>query len=115
MFSNSNIKYNINDKSLKNIANIYNIFYPKNVKEVQQLVRYAKKFQLGVRVLDSEHSPRNAIFSKDTTCLYLNLDGEFRKIHSIDENSHHDHAIVSVGSGCNLGVNPKDKRSTRDN
>jgi D-arabinono-1,4-lactone oxidase len=92
-----------------------NIYFPKNVQEVQELVCHAKKNQYLIRAVGSAHSPSPAIFGEDKNVIKLCLDGELRQITQFDIAEAKDFARVRVGAGCYLGVNPKDHTSTLAN
>jgi hypothetical protein len=92
------------------------IYYPRTKSELQSLILHAMASKSPVRVAGAAHSARAAIFgAKNTGEMRINLSGDFRKIISITPDTSHDFAIVKVGAGCNLGVNPADHRSTLDN
>lgn len=101
--------------SLDGIHYENHIYYPRNIDEVQRLIKFAKTNNFTVRTMGSQHSPPDAIFGNDKNQLRINLDGELRKIHFIQEDDSKEFALVSVGAGCYLGINPKDKRSNLQN
>lgn len=91
------------------------IFFPINQSEVQTIIKFARTEHATVRVMGAHHSPAAAIFGRAKKQLCVHLDGTLKKIHFIREAETKDYAIVSVGAGCYLGVNPKDKYSTLQN
>ncbi|HEX2548387.1 MAG TPA: D-arabinono-1,4-lactone oxidase [Gammaproteobacteria bacterium] len=94
----------------KEIPNENNIHYPRNIDELKQIISYAKTHHLSVRAFGSEHSPPASIYSESKDQIKIILDDEFRKIHSFAEDQSKTFAITKVGAGCNLGVNPSDKK-----
>lgn len=92
------------------------IHYPKTKSELQSLIAHGMANQLPIRVVGAAHSTGGAIFGEENHDeIRINLDGDFRKVVSITPDKSNDFAMVTVGAGCNLGVNPEDPRSTLEN
>lgn len=91
------------------------IFYPQNVEEIQKIISLAIKNKYIVRTVGSAHSPASSIYGDENNVIKINLDGELRKIHSFNIDKSKTEAFVTVGAGCYLGINPKDKKSTLEN
>lgn len=103
-------------KGLESIPNQAGIFHPRSVAEVQTLINFAKLHHFQVRAIGSAHSPQPAIYNaKNTHEIRIILDGDLRKIDSIEPDASKEFATVTAGAGCNLGVNPADKTSTLQN
>lgn len=101
---------------LQHIPRKDGIFHPRSIGEVKELIDFARSNNCVIRTLGSQHSPTLAIYDeKNERQIKLILDGELRGIKSIEPNDSKDFATVSVGAGCYLGVNPRDKSSTKEN
>lgn len=106
------------DKKYKKLDGIRfekNIYYPSTKDEIQSLIKFAQSENATIRTMGAQHSPSDAIFGKNTNQLHISLDGDLKKIHSIQPDDSKKYAIVNVGAGCYLGVNPKDKNSNLKN
>jgi hypothetical protein len=103
-------------KGLENIPIQDSIFYPRTTQEVQALINFAKLNHDQIRVIGAAHSPAPAIYNAENPHeLRLILNGDLKKIDSIEPDASQEFAIVTVGAGCNLGVNPADPNSTLQN
>ncbi|MBX3709896.1 MAG: FAD-binding protein [Gammaproteobacteria bacterium] len=103
-------------KNLENIPTQDSIFHPRSTQEVQTLVNYAKSNHFQIRTIGSSHSVERAIYDAENTHeIRVILDGDLRKIVSIDPDETKEFAIVTAGAGCYLGVNPMDASSTLEN
>lgn len=86
-----------------------------SIEELKQIINYAKKENLIIRTIGSGHSPSASIFPEQEKHIKIKLAGDFKKIKSFTEEESKDSALVTVGAGCYLGVNPSDKESTLEN
>ncbi len=69
-----------------------------------------------VRVVGAGHSVPDAIFASPREInIKLKLVGDLRKVSSEEENKAEGYLKVTVGAGCNLGVDPSDKNSCEEN
>ncbi|RIA84464.1 hypothetical protein C1645_784023 [Glomus cerebriforme] len=107
--STSTLKY-LDDNELKNIPRKQGIFQLQNNDDVVKLIKFARRNGAIVRVMGAGHSVQEAIYSQNDNHINVTLGGELRKIHSMDEIGH-----VSVGAGCNLGIDPNNEESTLEN
>ncbi|HEX2548291.1 MAG TPA: D-arabinono-1,4-lactone oxidase, partial [Gammaproteobacteria bacterium] len=99
----------------KKIPREKNIYYPQNVEDIQEIIQFALQNHYLVRTVGSAHSPTAAIYGEDESVLKLCLDGNLRKIQSFMVDESKTSATVTVGAGCYLGVNPKDRKSNLEN
>lgn len=101
---------------IEKIKHKNDIFYPQNRDEVRELVNYAREKKMQIRTIGSAHSPKPAIFDKESKSqIKMILDGDLRKIKSVAIDESKEFAIVSVNAGCYLGINPSDHASTLEN
>ncbi len=100
---------------LKEIFCEKDIYYPQSVEEVKQIILFATKNSHLVRTVGSGHSPSASIYGEEENVIKICLDGDLRKIHSFEVNESKTEGLVTVGAGCYLGINPKDRSSTLDN
>lgn len=92
------------------------VYYPETVADLKELIQHAKANSMQIRTIGAGHSPAASISDKDNPRqILINLDGEFRKVQSFTVDDSKEFATVKVGAGCNLGINPSDKRSTAEN
>lgn len=92
------------------------IHFLNSIKEVVALVHHARVNRFTIRVLGSQHSPSTAIAStQNQSEIQCVLSGELRAIHDFRLVDDGQAAIVKVGAGCNLGINPQDPSSTLAN
>lgn len=100
------------------IKEIKGIYYPTSIREVQTLVQHAMDDNLLVRVAGSGHSVVDAIYaeSKEQIKIQLYADekqNELRKVTCLEKNE--DNALVEIGGGCYIGINPADQSSNQEN
>ena len=100
---------------LKHISRKDLIYYPQTIADVQNIIQCAIKNKLTVRTMGSEHSPADSIYSQSTNQMRMKLDGLLTKINQFDIDDSKEFALVTVGAGCCLGVNPSDRSSTLEN
>ena len=100
---------------LKHIPRENDVYYPENIKELKELILFAKKNHFIVRAIGSGHSPISSIYGKNEKEIKLCLDGDFRKINTFIIDKEKNTGVVCVGAGCYLGLNPHDKKSTWEN
>lgn len=92
------------------------IYHPSTKSELQTLINFAHSYHLKIRVMGAGHSASPAIFNSDNALeIRIILEGDFKKIISIEPDASNEFAIVRVGAGCYLGVNPADAASTLEN
>ena len=88
-------------------------YHPRDTDQVRQIVAFARAQGRRVRVAGAQHSATSAIYSSDDRDLRVVLEGTLR---AIAFNSRDEHgAVVTVGGGCYLGVNPSDPSSNLKN
>lgn len=92
-----------------------NIFYPSTIEEIKRLIYFAQAENITVRTMGSQHSPPEAIYDRNHKQIHLSLAGELQKIDYIQPHETGEYAMVRVGAGCYLGINPKDKASNEKN
>lgn len=102
-----------NRASILPIKKIDGIYHPASAEDVQTLVKYAINNKLKVRVAGAEHSPQASIFSKNDHEVRMKLDGMLKNVDFIEKKE--DYAIVEVGAGCYIGINPEDPASNEKN
>lgn len=103
---------------LEKISHDKNLYYPSSKEDVQTIINYARDNKYIVRTLGSEHSPTESIYTESDKQLKVILTGKLREIESFTIDEAKDAktcAIVRVGAGCYLGINPKDKTSKLEN
>lgn len=92
------------------------IYYPCSGDEVIALIKAASKTNSVLRVVGSQHSPLQAIMAtaheKQILCV---LSGNLCAITDFRLTDDGQYAIVRVGAGCHLGVDPKVAHSTWGN
>ena len=91
------------------------IYHPENVEHVQRLVQYAASNGVVIRNAGAEHSRQEAIFTQAATDMRVILDGDLRQFTQFVVEPGPGTALITVGAGCYLGVNPMDKASTLEN
>lgn len=100
---------------LKSIPKVDDVYHPGSIEEIQQIIQAARKNKQMVRTLGSEHSPAASIYSDYDNQIKMKLDGKFKEINLFELDESKESAVVTVGAGCYLGVNPSDKESTLEN
>lgn len=95
------------------------VYYPKTLDEVKAIIQYARENKKTVRTLGSEHSPKESIYStSDAKCdsqIKVKLNGSLAAINQFDIDEKGEYALVKVGAGCYLGINPMDGSSNKEN
>lgn len=86
-------------------------YHATTVADVQRLIREAAAKGRRLRVAGSGHSVPGAVYSSHGSDVRVVLTGDLRcrTVISVEGNG----ALVSVGGGCYLGVNPSDPTSTK--
>lgn len=105
----------ISREELKNINQTNGVYHVNSVEQLQDILACATKNKLTVRVSGSEHSPPASIYSKDDKHIKIKLDGKLKEINSFEVEESKDTALVRVGAGCHLGLDPRDPASTWEN
>lgn len=85
----------------------------ETVEQVQAVINAARATGKRVRVAGAGHSAPGAVFSSGHDDFPIVLDGALRTVEF--ETCDATRARISVGGGCNLGINPSDPSSTREN
>jgi len=85
-------------------------YHPRNEGEVSELVKYAIKQKIQVRIKGAGQSAPGSILS-DTSDKNINI--ILNKMRSVKVNRKH--KTVTVGAGCHLGYDPYSKSSTVKN
>lgn len=88
-------------------------YHPKAVEEVQSLVAIARANAKRLRVAGSQHSVGEAVYSSDRRDLRVILAGSLRNVEVLSQDG--GGAVVQVGGGCYLGINPADPTSSWSN
>jgi D-arabinono-1,4-lactone oxidase len=88
-------------------------FHANTVEDVQRVVTFARDHGRRVRAAGAQHSTTPAVYSPDHSDLRVILDGSLRHVDFLSEDD--SSAVVQVGGGCYLGVNPADPSSNRAN
>lgn len=102
-------------RDLKEIKGMRDTYYPKSVEELKKIIQHARDNHLTVRTIGSEHSPPDAIYSQNEKQIKIKLEGSLSEIHQFEIDETKAVAKVTVGAGCYLGVNPRDKKSSWEN
>lgn len=101
---------------VKGIPAANGILFPRSTAEVQKIVQFAIEHNYKIRIVGASHSPKASIYDpQDPHQLIMHLEGDLRKIESIQTTASKEYALVRTGAGCYLGVNTADKTSTLNN
>jgi len=82
------------------------------INDIQELHTEIKNSKKPIRIIGAGHSAATAIFSGNSeNDTRLKLDGTFRSVKFSKEkdNNGNEFDVVTVGGGCNLGVDPLDR------
>lgn len=104
--------------STSSIKIVNGVYHATSVEHLQTLVLQAIEKNTTLRVSGAEHSEQSAIYSEKKDQIKIKLfseekQNELRKVTFLEkkENS----ALVEVGAGCYIGINPGDETSNEKN
>ncbi len=85
-------------------------------QQLKEIIQTAQQDKQTIRVIGSGHSAP-PVTSPDLNANLLELTGNFKKVEFLEEgtDAQGKYALVRVGAGCNLGVDPSNPQSTLEN
>lgn len=105
----------VSREELTNINQVNGVCLVNSIEQIQEIIKCATKNNLMVRTSGSEHSPSASIYSASNRQIKIKLDGKLKDISSFEVDESKDTALVRVGAGCHLGLDPSDNTSTLEN
>src|SRR6476620_3226648 len=101
--------------ALDNIPKAKGVYHVSSIDDIQKIIRCATINHLMVRASGAEHSPCAAIYAASDKQLKIKLEGKLKEINFFEVDESRNTALVRVGAGCHLGVDPCDPMSSLQN